>query len=165
MNLGTLLRCGLVAAGMFTTFATVTRAEDISFTLRYQEPVAGDGKTFASLTRQETWRPEQTALIVCDVWDYHHSPNAVSRVGELGPRLNEVVATARRRGVTIIHAPSDCMDAYADHPARRRARQTPAAKQLPADIESWCSRIPSEEGAEYPLDQSDGGSDDTPKVA
>ena len=33
----------------------------------------------------------------------------------------------------------------------------------PADIRSWCSRIPAEERAAYPLDQSDGGDDDDPR--
>ena len=159
--------CGLIATCLILFSAAEAQADDINFTLRYQESASGadaDQAVFRSLTRQETWRPEETALIVCDVWDYHHSPNAVLRVGELGPRLNEVVDEARRRGVTIIHAPSDCMTAYSDHPARHRARQAPAADTLPDDITSWCSRIPSEEGAEYPLDQSDGGSDDTPEA-
>ncbi|MEZ6070317.1 MAG: hypothetical protein R3C10_08560 [Pirellulales bacterium] len=153
----------LAIVALLTTYSsTWCVADDLPLTLRYQE--ATDGEAFRQLTRQETWRSEQTALIVCDVWDLHHSPNAVARVGELGPRLNEVVAEARRRGVTIIHAPSDCMAAYQDHPARERARQAPAAAVVPEDIESWCSRIQSEEGVEYPLDQSDGGSDDTPEA-
>lgn len=33
---------------------------------------------------------------------------------------------------------------------------------MPKDIEWWCSAIPSEEHAEYPIDQSDGGEDDDP---
>jgi len=84
-------------------------------------------------------------------------------VGEFAPRLDEVLATAREQGVTIIHAPSDCMDAYKDHPARLRAMQAPTASDLPAKIDAWCSIIPSEETAVYPIDQSDGGEDDDPQ--
>jgi len=55
------------------------------------------------------------------------------------------------------------MAAYEDHPARRRAKETPLSEQLPAEIETWCNRIPSEEQAVYPIDQSDGGEDDDPQ--
>ncbi len=107
--------------------------------------------------------PAKTAVIVCDVWDYHHCYNAVQRLTEFGPRLNELVANARSRGMTIIHSPSDCMPQYVDHPARKRALETPKSAKLPADIQSWCSKIPSEEAATYPIDQSDGGEDDDPE--
>lgn len=54
------------------------------------------------------------------------------------------------------------MAAYEDHAARKRAVTAPAAKVKPKDVEFWCSRIPSEEKAVYPIDQSDGGEDDDP---
>lgn len=78
------------------------------------------------------------------------------------PRLNEVVKKARAQGATIIHAPSDCMAYYAKHPARARAMAVPKSKNLPGDIQSWCSWMPLEAGADYPIDQSDGGEDDDP---
>jgi nicotinamidase-related amidase len=77
--------------------------------------------------------------------------------------MNDVLKEARKRGATIIHSPSDCMAAYESHPGRKRAMETPTAKNKPKDIEHWCSRISSEEKAVYPLDQSDGGEDDDPK--
>lgn len=138
-------------------------AEDLSLQLRYQEETRPGSGRYHRLTRAETWKPVETALIVCDVWDLHHCLNAVRRVEEFGPRLNELVEKARRQGVTIIHAPSDCMPSYAEHPARRRAVETPQAKDLPPDITSWCSRIPAEEKGVYPIDQSDGGEDDDPE--
>jgi hypothetical protein len=55
------------------------------------------------------------------------------------------------------------MNAYQDHPARRRAIDAPRADTLPEDIESWCCRIPAEARADYPIDQSDGGEDDHPE--
>jgi nicotinamidase-related amidase len=73
-----------------------------------------------------------------------------------------VLKTARDRGVTIIHAPSDCMAYYKDHPARKRAIETPKAKSFPEEIGTWCYKIPSEEKGVYPIDQSDGGEDDDP---
>jgi type 1 glutamine amidotransferase/nicotinamidase-related amidase len=77
--------------------------------------------------------------------------------------MNRAVAAARERGVFIIHAPSSCMDAYKDHPARKRARSAPKAANLPDDIAGWCHQIPAEEKGTYPIDQSDGGCDDGPK--
>jgi nicotinamidase-related amidase len=68
----------------------------------------------------------------------------------------------RSRGVTIIHAPSSCMDAYADHPARQRIQAlTPVTP--PSGINQWCYSIPAEEAAKYPIYQSDGGEDDNPE--
>ncbi|MBP85948.1 MAG: nicotinamidase [Planctomycetaceae bacterium] len=137
-------------------------ADDLTLSLRYQtETTEGSGR-YHRLARHATWKPEETAVIVCDVWDLHHSLNAVRRVEEFAPRLNELLKDARSRGMTIVHSPSDCMDAYTDHPARKRANDAPKAAQLPDDIQSWCSRIPAEEQAVYPLDQSDGGDDDDP---
>jgi type 1 glutamine amidotransferase len=55
------------------------------------------------------------------------------------------------------------MDAYKDHPARRRAQSAPKAPNLPSDITGWCNRIPAEEKGIYPINQDDGGCDDGPK--
>ncbi len=164
-----LQRCGLFGVAVSLLFLSLPAwaaepapAEALELSLRSRvETSAGSGRHHA-VVEPQSWDPATTALIVCDVWDLHHCLNAVRRVGEFGPRLNEVVQNARERGVTIINAPSDCMEAYGDHPARRRAMETPKASQLPDDIESWCSRIPSEEQAVYPIDQSDGGEDDDP---
>jgi nicotinamidase-related amidase len=113
-------------------------------------------------TKEVLWKPAQTALIVCDMWDAHHCLNAVRRVEELAPVMNQVLDKARGRGVLIIHAPSSCMEAYRDHPARKRAEAAPRAKNLPKDIDQWCTKIPAEEKGKYPIDQSDGGEDDDP---
>ncbi len=112
--------------------------------LRYQVMQnAGDGYQLAS--RKEEWSAKRTAVIVCDVWDYHHCYNAVKRLEQFAPQLNAVVVEARKRGCIVIHAPSDCMDAYKDHPARVRAQDTPPAKMLPENIGQWCKQIASEE--------------------
>ncbi len=145
------------------TLASTSLAEDLKLQLRYQSESSADSGRFHQLVRGEQWSPAETAVIVCDVWDLHHCLNAVRRLEEFAPRLNDLLSEARRRGVTVIHSPSDCMEAYADHPARKRALDTPKAAELPPDIRSWCSRIPSEEKAVYPIDQSDGGEDDDPK--
>jgi type 1 glutamine amidotransferase/nicotinamidase-related amidase len=143
--------------------ASLSSADDLQLALRYQTETSQGSGRYHRLIRQEVWNPRETAVIVCDVWDLHHSQNAVRRLGEFAPRLDAVLKEARGRGMTIIHSPSDCMNAYTEHPARQRAVAVPQAAQLPDDITSWCSRIPAEEQAVYPLDQSDGGDDDDPE--
>jgi nicotinamidase-related amidase len=110
--------------------------------------------------KTEAWRPNETAIIVCDVWDSHHCLNAVRRCVEMAPRMNDVLKKARDQGVLIIHAPSGCMDAYQDHPGRKIAQAASQAANLPTDIGKWCYSIPSEEKGVYPIDQKQGGEDD-----
>jgi len=137
--------------------------EPLALQLRYQSPVAPDSGRFHSLSRNVQWNPAATAIIVCDMWDSHHCYRAVQRSNEFAPRLNQVLSEARQKGITIIHAPSGCMAAYKDHPARKRATDAAAASDYPPDIEKWCYTIPAEEKVKYPIDQSDGGEDDTPE--
>lgn len=156
-----LFRYCLMTAALF---ASLTHgSEPIRLTLRSAEPTNEANKKTGLVERTESWLPEQTAMIVCDVWDYHHSQNAVERLEAFAPRLNEVLNEARRRGVTIIHAPSDCMNTYRDHPARKRAQSAPPAANAPYGIDAWCSAIPSEKSGIFPIDQSDGGEDDDPQ--
>jgi nicotinamidase-related amidase len=137
-------------------------SDDFLLSLRRQEKSETSDHQYVRTTKAETWSPAETAVIVCDVWDKHHSINAVRRMEEFLPRMNDVLKEARRKGSIIIHSPSDCMPAYEGHAARQRATEIPAAKVQPADIEFWCSKIPAEEQAVYPIDQSDGGDDDEP---
>lgn len=129
----------------------------LSLRSRVPDPTAKD----KCLLREQPvdWNPAETAIIVCDMWDKHWCPTATDRVGELAPRMNQFLKACRRANVSIIHAPSECMDFYADHPARRRAQQTPPAPHFPDQIDAWCHRIPAEEKGKYPIDQSDGGCD------
>jgi nicotinamidase-related amidase len=156
------------AAGLGTILAFLgnwsapVRAADVPLQLRYRVETARGSGRYHTLTRTEPWNPHRTAVIVCDVWDLHHCLNAVRRVQEFAPRLNRFLQAARARGMTVIHAPSDCLPAYEKHPARLRALAVPRARDIPRDIGSWCSRIPAEERGRYPIDQSDGGEDDDP---
>jgi nicotinamidase-related amidase len=134
----------------------------LQWTLRSRVETSKDSGRYNIEARAEEWETAKTAIIVCDVWDLHHCLNAVRRVEEFAPRLEKVLREARRRGVTIIHAPSDCMDAYKSHPARLHALAVPRAKDMPKDIAAGCNRLPAEERGRYPIDQSDGGEDDDP---
>ncbi len=147
-------------AVVFLLFAAAPSAlsEETPFTLDLQSRDRGG----AAKTTREVWQPSRTAILVCDMWDLHTSPNAMTRESEMAPRMNRVIEKARAAGALVIHAPSGCMDAYDGTPARERARSAPAATRIPNQIAEWCERLPAEEGAVYPLDQSDGSNDDAP---
>lgn len=154
-----------------SSVAVAAYAEDARLTdgmlvlnLRSQAPTAAGDHATKPVYRTERWDPAETAIVVCDMWDSHHCYNAVQRAQDMAPRMNTVLKAAREAGLLIIHAPSDCVEPYADHPARRRAQEAPMADNVPPEIDTWCDRIPSEEEAVYPLDQSDGGEDDDPEV-
>ena len=129
--------------------------------LRLRSRVEADGK-FRLIETPASWNLKETAFIVCDMWDLHHCYNAVQRAKEMAPTMDRVLKAARDRGVVIVHAPSSCMDAYKDHPARKHATEAPRSKSLPGEIASWCYKIPAEEKGTYPIDQTDGGEDDDP---
>ena len=165
------MRCSLALSALVACFAllNVAPAQDTKQSGPAQDiiklqlcKIVLDAPTKASFTTVygETWKTNQTAIIVCDVWDAHHCLNAVRRLEEMLPTMNRVIEKARGQGVLIIHAPSSCMAPYKDHPARKRAQEAPAAKTLPKEIDKWCTKIPAEEKGKYPIDQSDGGEDD-----
>jgi len=95
----------------------------------------------------------ETALVLCDVWDRHWCRGANERLARMVPRLDETARAARARGVLIVHAPSGTLDAYADHPARRRALEAPPVAP-PPDIEH--------EDPPLPIETHDAASCDTP---
>jgi len=152
------MRLSCIALFCLPTFALADGA-DFTLTLRSRSE---EGGKFTNVEKGQTWPARNSAVIVCDMWDAHHCLNAVRREEEMVPRMNEFLEKLRGGGVFVIHSPSSCMDAYKDHPARKRAQAAPKAAKLPKDIGEWCKQIPAEEKGKYPIDQSDGGEDDDP---
>lgn len=143
--------CLHATAGATDTFSLLLRSRDRESGHLRQLPVE--------------WKAAETALIVCDMWDSHHSRNAALRTAEVAPRIDALAREARARGALVIHAPSGCMVAYDGHPARLRAVEAPAAPSVPEGIEAWCHwKDETEESTGYPIDHSDGGEDDEPEA-
>lgn len=108
-----------------------------------------------------SWKAEETAIVICDMWDQHWCQGATRRVGQLAPRMNEVIQAARQRGVLIIHAPSSCLEPYAGTQMRQRARNAPKVEtRIP--LQGWCHLDPRREHP-LPIDDSDGGCDCQPQ--
>lgn len=152
-------------------FADVLEAKDepaagaepgkvVLHTRRRVETKAGSGRHHA-VTETVEWDPRKTAVVICDMWDKHWCAGATKRVGEMAPRMNEVVAKARKTGMLIIHCPSDTLDFYKDTPARLLAQQAPVV-ETKRPLERWCRVDPDREG-KLPIDDSDGGCDCSPQ--
>ncbi len=121
------------------------------------ETAAGSGRWHSEI-RPVEWNAGQTAIVVCDMWDRHWCDSATARVTELVPRMNDVIRSARQKGVLIIHCPSGTMDFYRDTPQRRLAQSAPVV-ETPVPLETWCPLDPQREGDRLPIDDSDGGCD------
>src|SRR5262245_46254929 len=88
------------------------------------ETVEGSGR-YHTLTGPEYWIPNQTCIVVCDMWDKHWCDDSTRRVAEMAPRMNEVLKVARDKGVLIIHCPSETMGFYEGTPQRKLAQEAP----------------------------------------
>src|SRR6185436_3328073 len=77
------------------------------------------------------WDGKKTAVIICDMWDTHDCKSAARRVGEMVPRLNELLRAARAKGALVIHCPSDVTAFYEDTPQRKLAKEAPPAPGAP----------------------------------
>jgi nicotinamidase-related amidase len=154
---------------MFRLFALLAMttllasAEPLKLTMRSRG--RDDGKVAEKTVE---WDSKKTAIIVCDMWDDHWCKSASRRVGEMAGPLNEVVKTARARGVFVIHAPSTCANFYDGTPQRKRAQAAPFSK-TPIPLATaqrwgtaWCWTDPKRE-AVLPIDDTDMGCDCAPE--
>lgn len=156
-------RCSMLAIVVLCAMARASAvqsdepAKSLAFTA--QDRVQVDGDQWQIRRRPIDWQPSETCVVVCDMWDSHHSKYAALRCAELAPRMNEVIKNLRARGCFVIHCPSDTMGFYQDHPSRKLAQAAkPVETKIP--LERWCRINPDREGP-LPIDDSDGG-DDTP---
>lgn len=60
------------------------------------------------------------AIVIVDMWHYHWCRTWVGRAGALIPRMNKALSVARKLGITVIHAPTDVVTAYAGYEQRER---------------------------------------------
>ncbi len=135
--------------------------ETITLHTRARSQSTVDTNSVQVLEQSLQWDAARTAVVVCDMWDRHHCPDATERVGEMAPRMNEVIKAARRKGMLIIHCPSDTLKFYENHPGRKLAQSAPKVETL-IPLQGWCSRNEVKEPA-LPIDDSDGGCDGCPE--
>jgi len=100
---------------------------------------------------QRPFPVEQTAILICDMWDKHWCRGATERVEAMAPIINSVIEVARENGVLIIHSPSETMSYYANTPYRQRIANAPYVEP-PKQLE-----LPAPPA--LPIDDTDGGCD------
>ncbi len=107
----------------------------IKVSLQKRIPSELEEGSFIIVNEIREWNGNETAIIICDMWDEHWCKGATRRVAEMAGPLDDVVSIAREKGIQIVHAPSDCMDYYKNHPARKLAKKYKRildnAKELP----------------------------------
>ncbi|MBC8326269.1 MAG: isochorismatase family protein [Verrucomicrobia subdivision 3 bacterium] len=148
-----------IPASVLIALTTSIWAENLKLNLRSLSKSGADAKV---KIERVTWKPEKTAIIVCDMWDDHWCKSASRRVGEMAPALNTVLKAARAQGIFVIHAPSSVVDFYKNTPQRELARNAPFTK-APVKLSTalrwgttWCWTDPKYEGV-LPIDDSDMG--------
>ncbi|MFT4692493.1 MAG: protein-signal peptide and transmembrane prediction [Verrucomicrobiia bacterium] len=152
----------LLIAVMGLAFCADLAAAPLTLNARSQAIPEGNQKSqYKIVNATLKWEAKETAIVVCDMWDEHWCKGATRRVGEMAPRMNEVIKTARQQGVLIIHCPSSCTDFYEDTPMRQLARQAPRVDtKIP--LQGWC-HLDLKKEAPLPIDDSDGGCDCEPQ--
>ncbi|MGI6207976.1 MAG: isochorismatase family protein [Anaerolineae bacterium] len=123
---------------------------DLRLTFRQQTPKTTGRAGWRVHEYEAIWPASQTAFVVVDMWDTHWSWGAQERAAILAPRIDAVLKVARKKGVLIVHAPSDTMDFYRDHPARKWVLSLPTVKLPP---------LAEHPDPPLPIDDSDQGSD------
>ena len=148
-----------ILASVLIAMTTSIWAENLKLNFRSQSKAGAGAKV---KTERITWKPEKTAIIVCDMWDDHWCKSASRRVGEMAPALNAMLKAARAKGIFIIHAPSSVVDFYKNTPQRNLAQKAPFAKApiklstSPRWGTAWCWTDGKREGV-LPIDDSDMG--------
>jgi nicotinamidase-related amidase len=99
--------------------------------------------------------PQKTAIIICDMWDKHWCSGATDRVNKMVAKMDAVLQAARRKGILVVHAPSDTMDFYKDDPRRQLMKEL--ERVTPATVRE-ISAPP------LPIDDSAGGCDTGEKM-
>ena len=126
------------------------RAAEITVNLRSRvEAFKGSGE-WREVSLRQSFAPEQTAVLICDMWDKHWCKGATERVNGLVVKMAPFLESARKRGIQIIHAPSEVMAFYENAPQRKRIMAV-ATVDPPAPLS-----LPD---PPLPIDDSRGGCD------
>jgi nicotinamidase-related amidase len=137
------------------------RAQPLNLKLRRLEETEKGSGQWRVTENSATWQPAGTAAVICDMWDQHWCKGATARVAEMAPRMNDLINELRKRGVLIIHCPSDTMKYYEGTLGRQLAQSAPKALTS-TPLQGWCS-LNSVKEPPLPIDDSDGGCDDEPR--
>src|SRR5947209_7072577 len=100
-------------------------AADLTLSLRSRVELFKGSNDWQPVTLPQTLPTENTAIIICDMWDKHWCSGATNRVADLVSKMAPFLESARKQGIQIIHAPSETMPYYQDAPQRNRILALP----------------------------------------
>ena len=135
--------------GVMGGVATAER-EGATVTVRSHVHLFRAGDEWSEVHASYRFDPKKSALIICDMWDKHWCTGANVRVAAIIKKLEPLLEQVRRKGMIVVHAPSDTMAYYAGTPQRERMLQLPHATP-PAELQISAPPLP--------IDDSDGGCD------
>ena len=143
--------------------ATESSQNDGGLTLHLRSRIetAKDSGQYHAVSKTVNWDPKETAAVICDMWDKHWCAGATRRVAEMAPRMNELADELRKKGVLIIHAPSNTMRRYGKTPQRKLAQDAPKI-ETKVELKRWCG-LDKDREPPLPIDDSDGGCDCRPR--
>ena len=104
-----LLTLGRVCAG----------TADITVDLRSRVEMFKGSGDWRQVHLSQSLPVQKTAVLICDMWDRHWCSGATERVSGLVKLMEPFLEAARKRGIQIIHAPSETMDFYREAPQRK----------------------------------------------
>ncbi len=94
-----------------------------------------DPKSGAITVTTERVASTNVAIVMIDFWNYHWCASWVGRAGVMIPRMNQALIEARRLGMTVVHAPTDCSSGHAGTPQREiMAGLPPCPLPTPSDF-------------------------------
>ncbi|MGE5608550.1 MAG: ThuA domain-containing protein [Bacillota bacterium] len=160
-----LIAVALLMGGLFSLIAAANSdsQQTFQFTLRNRQEITPKSGRFQVVEKQVAYPANQTAVIVCDVWNQHWCHGANDRLAKMLPRMNATLKALRAKGVLIVHAPSDTMKFYENTPQRALAKNAPSA-QPPTASKGW-NNLDRTVEPPLPIDDSDGGCDCTPRCS
>lgn len=116
----------LPLAGIAQTAAVPTAASQTAANEKFTVVLQTRDAQQKIVVKPDQIDPNQTAVIVVDMWDRHWCKSFTEKVGGMVEGMNEMLAAARKLGMQVIFAPSETMEFYKDVPQRRRIQQMPA---------------------------------------
>ena len=140
----------LVAVSLLVTSGPIL-ADPLTVTLRSRTQPFKGSEDWSEVALTTTVKPEETALVLCDIWDKHWCESATKRCDVIAKRAAEVAKSMRAKGVFVVHCPSDTMDYYKGTMARKRMQDFTRV-EFPKSL-----NIPD---PPLPIDDKDGGCDD-----
>ena len=84
-----------------------------------------DPNTGKTETVVEKVPADKVGIIVTDMWDKHWCKSWTVREASMVPKMNRVLAAARKMGVQVIFSPSSVADFYKDYPQRKAVLNMP----------------------------------------